>query len=233
MCQIILIHFHVRVNEWYASVYLQAHMNADFSKAGHFDPLGCDCMVPDVSKERGVFVVSFTRAHEQAYNSPYHWEFSPVVCSRTFQFPCAAVTQTGGFWKFNKTKVFTLSIPVCIDNLKWSKDPSSHTVPCISSLYFPETLSYFNYFNPRICTYDPPSYLFCIRYRGYIGYFYVSIHNSRYPILLYKLFLNLCLSFGLYTPDDDGWCQPKHVVFLENKVKKYKERCVKTDLYFI
>jgi hypothetical protein len=23
------------------------------------------------------------------------------------------------------------------------------------------------------------------------------------------------------------------VVFLENKVKKYKERCVKTDLYFI
>jgi hypothetical protein len=32
---------------------------------------------------------------------------------------------------------------------------------------------------------------------------------------------------------DDSWWQPKHVVFLENKVKKYKERCVKTDLYFI
>jgi hypothetical protein len=29
---------------------------------------------------------------------------------------------------------------MCIDNLKWNKDPSSHTVPCISSLYFPETL---------------------------------------------------------------------------------------------
>jgi hypothetical protein len=33
-------------------------------------------------------------------------------------------------------------------------------------------------------------------------------------------------------PDDDWW-QPKHVVFLENKVKKYKERCVKSNLYFI
>jgi hypothetical protein len=57
-----------------------------------------------------------------------------------------------------------------------------------------------------------------------------ATHVTRYYYL--NCFLNLCLSFGLHTPDD-GWWQPKHVVFLENKVKKYKEQCVNTDLYFI
>ena len=35
---------------------------------------------------------------------------------------------------------YSLHPRVCIDNLKWNKVPSSHTFPCISSLYFPETL---------------------------------------------------------------------------------------------
>jgi hypothetical protein len=37
------------------------------------------------------------------------------------------------------------------------------------------------------------------------------------------------LNSGLLTPDD-GWWQPKHVVFMKNKVRKYKKQCVKTDL---
>jgi hypothetical protein len=77
--------------------------------------------------------------------------------------------------------------------------------------------------------------IFYIPYRGYIGYFYVSIRSISGQLMLpdtttYIVFLNLCLCFGLHRPDD-GWWQPKHVVLLENKVKKYKVRCVKTDLY--